>query len=112
LEDSLFIYRVNSAKIDFPYAGLSNFDDKERHVVLVGAATLCSTKYSSFMQAIFRVIYWLRLWAQLQHKDTTKVLFQRMSLALEAVALELTNHGCKHNLRIGLDHFSFVHSPD
>ena len=46
---------------------LSNFDNNERRVVLVGAAALCwaiwrccndiifnKTKYSSFMQAVFR----------------------------------------------------------
>jgi len=55
--------------------------------------------------------YWLRLWVQMQHKDTIKVLFQRASLALEVVALEIANHGWKHNLSIGLDHFPFVHSP-
>ena len=92
--------------------------------MLVGAAALfwaiwrCrndiifkKTMYSSFMHAVFRGIYWLRLWAQLQRKDMIKVLFRRESLALEAVALEIANHGWKHNLRIGLDHFSFVHSP-
>ena len=63
------------------------------------------------MQTIFRGTYWLRLWAQLQHKDTIKVMFRKASLALEVVALEITNHGWKHNLRIGLDDFPFVHSP-
>ena len=56
--------------------------------MLVGAAALCwaiwrcrndiifnKTKYSSFIQAIFRGTYWLRLWVHLQHKDMTKVLF-------------------------------------
>jgi len=45
------------------------------------------------MQAIFREIYWLRLLVQLQHKDMIKVMFKRASLALEAVALEIANHG-------------------
>ena len=103
---------------------LSNFDNNESRVVLVGAAALCwaiwrcrndiifnKTKYSSFIQAVFKGTYWLHLWAQLQHKDMIKVLFRKASLALEAVALEIANHGWKHNLRIGLDHFSFVHSP-
>ena len=102
---------------------LSNFDNNERRVVLVEAAALCwaiwrcrnditfnKIKYSSFMHAIFRGIYWLRLWAQLQRKDMIKVLFRRASLALEVVALEIVNNGWKHNLRIGLDDFSFVHS--
>ena len=92
--------------------------------MLVGAAALCwaiwrcrndivfnKTKYSSFMQTTFRVTYWLRLWAQLQHKDTIKVMFRRASLALEVVALEIANYGWKQNLRVGLDDFSFVHSP-
>ena len=45
------------------------------------------------MQAIFREIYWLRLLVQLQHKDMIKVMFKKESLALEAVALEIANHG-------------------
>ena len=60
---------------------------------------------------LFLGAYWLRLWAQLQHKNMIKVLFRRASLTLEIVALEIANHGWKHNLRIGLDHFSTVHSP-
>ena len=55
--------------------------------------------------------YWLHLWVQLQHKDTIKVMFRKASLALEVVALEIANHGWKHNLRIDLDVFPFVHSP-
>jgi len=103
---------------------LSNFDNNERRVILVGAAVLCwaiwrcrndiifnKTKYSSFMQAVFRGTYWLRLWEQLQHKDAIKMMFRRASLALEVIAVEIANHGWKHNLRIGLDHFPFVHSP-
>ena len=103
---------------------LSNFDNNERRVVLVGAVALCwaiwrfrtdiifnKTKYSSFMQAVFREVYWLRLWAQLEHKDMIKVMFRKTSLALEVVALEIANYGWKQNLRIGLDDFSFVHSP-
>jgi len=38
------------------------------------------------------------------------VMFRKASLALEVVALEIANHGWKHNLRIGLDDFPFVHS--
>ena len=40
-----------------------------------------------------------------------KLHLRRASLALEAVALEIANHGWKHNLRISLDYFFFVHSP-
>ena len=103
---------------------LSNFDNNERRVVLMGAAALCwaiwrccddiifnKTKYSSFMQAIFKGTYWLCLWAQLQRKNMINVLFREASLAFETVALEIDNHGWKHNLRTGLDHFFFVHSP-
>ena len=39
------------------------------------------------------------------------MMFRRASLALEVIAVEIANHGWKHNLRIGLDHFPFVHSP-
>ena len=98
------------------------YGNNERRVILVGAAALCwaiwrcrndiifnKTKYSLFMQTVFRGTYWLRLWAQLQRKDMIKVLFRRANLALETVALEIANHRWKHNLRIGLDHFSFVH---
>ena len=103
---------------------LSNFDNNERRVILVGAAALCwviwrcrndiifnNIKYSSFMQTVFRGTYWLRLWAHLHHEDTMKVLFRKASLALEIVALEIANHGWKHNFRIGLDYFSFVYFP-
>ena len=92
--------------------------------MLVGAAALCwaiwrcrndiifnKTKCSSFIQAIFRRAYWLRLWVHLQHKDMTKVLFRRMSLTLETVALEIADREWKHNLRIGLDHFPFIFPP-
>ena len=102
---------------------LLNFDNNERRVILVRAAALCwaiwrcrndiifnKTKYSSFMQTVFRGTYWLRLWAQLQHKYMIKVMFRKASLALEVVALEIANHGWKHNLRISLDDFPFVHS--
>ena len=97
---------------------LSKFDNNERHVVLVGAATLCWAIWRcrndiifNKTKLLFQGAYWLRLWAQLQRKDMINVLFRRASLALEAVALEIANHGWKHNLRIGLDHFFFVHSP-
>ena len=103
---------------------LSNFDNNERCVILVGAAVLCwaiwrcrsdiifnKTKYSLFIQAIFRETYWLRLWVHLQHEDMTNVLFRRTSLSLETVALEIANRGWKHNLRIGLDYFPFI-SPN
>ena len=89
--------------------------------MLVGAAVLCwaiwryrndiifnKTKYSPFIQAIFRGTYWLRLWVHLQHEDMTNVLFRMTSLALETVALEIANRGWKHNLRIGLDYFPFI----
>ena len=104
---------------------LSNFNNNERRVVLVGEVALCwviwryrsdiifnKTKYSSFIHAIFSGTYWLRLWVHLQHEDMTKVLFRRTSLALETVALEIANPGWKHNLRIGLDHFSLIFSPN
>ena len=61
---------------------------------------------------LFSGAYWLRLWAQLQRKNMIKVLFRRASLTLEIVALEIANHGWKHNLRIGLDYFSFVYFPN
>ena len=92
--------------------------------MLVGEAALCwaiwrcrndiifnKTKYSSFIQAIFRGIYWLRLWMHLQHEDMMKVLFRRTSLTLETVALEIANRGWKHNLEIGLYYFPLIFPP-
>ena len=55
-------------------------------------------------------LYSLRV--HLQHEDMTKVLLRRTSLALETVALEIANRGWKHNLRIGLDYFPFIFSPN
>ena len=103
---------------------LSNFDDKERRIILVWVAAMCWAIWRRHSDIIFfwqnqifiicagyfQGTYWLRMWAHLQHEDMTKVLFQRASLALEAVALEIANHERKHNLSIGLDHFFFVHS--
>jgi len=92
--------------------------------MLVGAAALCwaiwrcrndiifnKTKYSSFIR-YFQETYWLRLWVHLQHEDMTNVLFRRMSLDLETVAMKIANRGWKPNLRIGLDHFPFIFSPN
>jgi len=77
--------------------------------MLVGAAALywaiwrCrndiifnKTKYSPFIQAIFR----------------GDLLVAPMVAPLETVALEIANRGWKHNLRIGLDYFPFIFSPN
>jgi hypothetical protein len=79
-------------------------------MILVGFSALCwaiwrrridivfnKTKYTSFMQALFRGTYWLRFWSQLQPEDDTK---EKASLMLEVIALEHANHGWKHNNRL------------
>ena len=41
------------------------------------------------MQVIFRGTYWLRFWSMLQHKETTKDLFIKVSTSLEMIGLEV-----------------------
>jgi hypothetical protein len=45
------------------------------------------TKFNSLLQFIFRGAYWLRFWAQLQHKEQAKDTLITMSRKLEVVAL-------------------------
>ena len=53
------------------------------------------------MQVIFRMIYWLRFWSMLQHKETAKDLFMKISTSLEIIALEMfASHGWKYNNRL------------
>jgi len=40
------------------------------------------------------------------------LLVAPMVAPLETVALEIANRGWKHNLRIGLDYFPFIFSPN
>ena len=49
---------------------------------------------------------------RISHEDIRKMLFGKASLALEIIALEIANRGWKHNLRIGLDSFFFIFSPN
>jgi hypothetical protein len=64
---------------------LSNQDKNIKKMILVGVSALCwaiwrrqndivfnKTKYTSFIQALFRGTYWLRFWSQLQPNDDTK----------------------------------------
>ena len=60
-----------------------------------------NVKHSSFMQVIFREIYWLRFWSMLQHKKTTNDLFMKDSTSLKIIDLEMfASHGWKHNNRL------------
>jgi hypothetical protein len=45
------------------------------------------------LQVIFREAYWLRFWAQLQHKAQAKDTLIAMSRKLEVVALQIANRG-------------------
>jgi hypothetical protein len=82
-------------------------------MILVGVSALCwaiwrcwndvvfnKTKYTSFMQALFRGTYWMRFWSQLQCDDDTKEMFRKASSMLEVIVLEQVNHGWKHNNRL------------
>jgi hypothetical protein len=87
----------------------------------VGAAALCwsiwrcpndivftKTRHSSFLQAIFKDTYWIHFWAQRQRREGTKELFHQASSSLEIIALELANHGWKHNNRLDIIYFFCV----
>jgi hypothetical protein len=58
------------------------------------------TKFNSFLQVIFRGAYWLRMWAQLQHKEQTKDTLITMSGKLEIVALQIANRGWNNFFRL------------
>jgi hypothetical protein len=45
------------------------------------------------LQVIFKGAYWLRFWAQLQHKAQAKDTLIAMSRKLEVVALQIANRG-------------------
>jgi hypothetical protein len=51
------------------------------------------TKFNLILQVIFREAYWLRFWAQLQHKAQAKDTLIAMSRKLEVVALQIANRG-------------------
>jgi hypothetical protein len=52
------------------------------------------------MHTLFRRIYRLRFWSQLQSDDDTKEMFRKGSSMLEVIALEQANHGWKQNNRL------------
>ena len=71
---------------------LQKFNAQEVFTILTGTAALCwaiwrcrndiifdNVKHSSFMHVIFRGAYWLWFWSMLQHKETTKDLFMKIS---------------------------------
>jgi hypothetical protein len=52
------------------------------------------------LQVIFRGAYWLRFWAQLQHKEQAKDTLIAMSKKLEVVALQIANRGWNNFFRL------------
>jgi hypothetical protein len=58
------------------------------------------TKFSSILQVIFRGVYWLHFWAQLQHKEQAKDTLITMSRKLEVVALQIANRGRNNFFRL------------
>ena len=92
---------------------LNNQHKKIKPLIWVGLAALCwaiwrcrndiifkRMKSNSIMQVIFRGAYWLRFWAQLQRDEQSKDTLVVMSKKLEMIALEITNRGWKHFLRL------------
>jgi hypothetical protein len=58
------------------------------------------TEFNSLLQVIFRGVYWLRFWAQLQHKEQAKYTLIIMSRKLEVVALQIANRGWNNFYRL------------
>jgi len=92
---------------------LNNQHKKIKPLIWVGLAALCwaiwrcrndiifkRMKSNSIMQVIFRGAYWLRFWVQLQRDEQAKDTLVVMSKKLEMIALEITNRGWKHFLRL------------
>jgi hypothetical protein len=52
------------------------------------------------LQVIFKGAYWLRFWAQLQHKEKAKDTLIAMSRNLEVVALHIANSGWNNIYRL------------
>jgi hypothetical protein len=57
-------------------------------------------KFNSLLQVIFKGAYWLRFWAQLQHKEKAKDTLIAMSRNLEVVALHIANSGWNNIYRL------------
>jgi hypothetical protein len=57
-------------------------------------------KFNSLLQVIFRGDYWLRFWAQLQHKEQAKDTLIVMSRNLEVIVLQIANRGWNNFYRL------------
>jgi hypothetical protein len=57
-------------------------------------------KFNLLLQVIFRGAYWLRFWAQLQHKEHAKDTLIALSRNLEVVALQIANRGWNNIFRL------------
>jgi deoxyadenosine/deoxycytidine kinase len=57
-------------------------------------------KFNSLLHVIFKGAYWLRFWAQLQHKEQAKDTLIAMSRKLEVVALRIANRGRNNFYRL------------
>jgi hypothetical protein len=71
--------------VSLPFAGL--FGNAGNDIVFK------KTEFNSILQVIFRGAYWLRFWAQLQHKEQAKDTLIAMRRKLEVVALQIANRG-------------------
>jgi hypothetical protein len=92
---------------------LNNQHKDYKLLIWVGVAVICwviwkcrndivfkKTKFHSLLHVIFRGGYWLRSWAQLQHKEQAKDTFIAMSRELEVIALQLANRGWNNVYRL------------
>jgi hypothetical protein len=92
---------------------LTNQYKEIRKLIWVGVAAVCwaiwrcrndiifnKIKVNSILQVIFRGMYWLRFWAQLQRDEQDKSLLSVMSKDIELIALQLSNGGWKHIYRL------------
>ena len=89
---------------------LSNQSKKIRDLIWVRVAAVCwaiwrcrndiifnKCKVNSILQVIFREMYWLRFWAQLQRDEHAKNALSEMSRNIEIIAMELVKEGWKQN---------------
>ena len=81
---------------------LNGFRPKLKSRILVGAAAICWTiwlnrndmvfkggKSNTFLQVIFRAIYWIRTWSLLHKEDGTRSCFKNGCMRLETVIMEV-----------------------
>jgi hypothetical protein len=92
---------------------LNNQHKFYKPLIWVGVAAICwaiwkcrndiifkKVKFNSLLQVISRGAYWLRFWAQLQHKEQAKDTLIALSRNLEVVALQIANKGWNNFYRL------------